>query len=222
MTAIVVLALFCVVAVCAKSGMEAVTTNAVRSTVTADLTAEAEADLHTETEAETETEADLESEAESEAEAETEAEIEAEAEAEAEAEMEEGDASIHTLPPRTGPTGRKEKTPYVDPHWYHREPKPIDKDLYALKLCCTTYTGLDELGHYYHTCAQQFYWVCNEEKCEYAPPKTIPKGPFAKGKKCPACQKVSHSAFPGPCLCECSKEVLSAELAHDGSVRGDV
>jgi len=186
--------------------------------------AEAEAEAATETEAEAGVDAEAEAEAEveagSEVEAETEAEVEVDAESEAESESESEAESESEVEVEGGPTGRKEKTPYIDPHWWHREQPPVDNDVYALKLCCTSYTALDEAGHYYHTCSQQFFWVCNTEKCSYKPPKTIPKGPFSAAKKCPPCQKVSHSNFGGPCLCECSQNLLSPELAHDGAPLG--
>jgi len=250
MKALVVLALFCVAAVCADSENAATATtvavgataaDAVRTTTDlatetateaeaeteteVDVAAEAEAEAETETETEAEAEAETESEAEAETEAETgtdtesEADTEADAEADTEAEAEaEAEEAWSPAPRGTGPVGRKV---HIQEFTRPREQPPVEKDVYGLKLCCTSYTGLDEAGHYYETCAQQFYWVCNgPEKCEYRPPRTTPKGPFKRGHKCPQCHRVPHSGFGGPCLCECSHDLLSPELAHDAKPLG--
>jgi len=139
-----------------------------------------------------------------------------ESEADAESLAEEGsEVSSTGKPPLTIPT------PYVDPHWYHRE-QQTDNDLYALKLCCTTGRGIDEDGLEWGTCAQKWYWVCENPNgdCEYKPPKHFPKVPFRIDAACPACEKGSkftHSATTGPCLCECSAVHRTRELASQES-----
>jgi len=116
-----------------------------------------------------------------------------------------------------GPTGRLPGPPFVDPHLVHREQEPKDKDVYALKLCCTEYHALDKWGQLYATCNQKYYWVCvSKERCQFRPPRRVPAIPFSKKTKCPGFSPRTHSNFAGPCLRECSRVQYSEELRGMG------
>ncbi len=141
---------------------------------------------------------------------------EVESEVDATAEV---DSEVDSEMDESNPVGRNKRTtkPYVDPHWYHRD-EETNTDLYALKLCCTTYRAIDANGHAYATCNQKFYWTCvSEKRCEYTLPRRIPPTPFSKHVACPIFSRKTHSGFSGPCLAECSREELSPELQNEGT-----